>query len=239
MSHSFTETTKKAAFLPGHQLKISSMTRIRFLGDILNSQTILGILMIHPDMAWANNLPPSNGADLSKTGTVSTLIPIIRMQMSLQQVQDFILEQDDSKETKTISLNDLYQIDKICKNVPKEEKKFKRIFDEYSDPVSYKQRYMDQNAFLVYYTKGFDGIGRESIEKGDIPKQVLQYGARNEAWNAFDDFMAEVQYYMDHGGSTKVLRNELLIPLNQSLAAFDAYFKLVPNNDLALAKEQM
>lgn len=233
---------------PARQHKIVSLSRSKFLHDILsNCQTILGMVMIRPDMALANNLPPSNGADLSQTGTISTLIPIIRMQMSLQQVQNLILEQEDPNENKTISLNKLHQIDRICKQIPQEEKLFKKVFDEYSDPVSYKQKYMDQNAFLVYYTKGFDGIGRESIEKGDIPRQTLQYGARNEVWNAFDDFMAEVQYSLGNvendGGSTttttKISRDDLLIPLNQALSALDAYLKLVPINDLAMAKERM
>ena len=41
--------------------------------------------------------------------------------------------------------------------LPREEKAFKRVFDEYSDAVDYKTKFMDQNAFLVYYTRGFDG----------------------------------------------------------------------------------
>lgn len=220
--------------------KIPSMTRTRFF-TTLSTKTMLGILMIHPEMALANNLPPSNGADLSRTGTISSLIPILRMQMSLQQVHTFISEKD------MLSIKDLYQINEICNEIPKQEKLFKKLFDEYSDPVSYKQRYMDQNAFLVYYTKGFDGIGRESIEKGDIPKQTLQYGARNEAWTAFDDFMAEVQFSLgnhnddprESTSTTKVFREDLLNPLNHTLSAFHVYLNLVPSNDLVLAEEQI
>lgn len=53
---------------------------------------------------------------------------------------------------------------------------------------------MDQNAFLVYYSKGFDGLGRPSIES-DLPvKQTIQYGTRNDAWVAWDDFRAELAF---------------------------------------------
>jgi len=34
-------------------------------------------------------------------------------------------------------------------NIPRDENDFKRIFDSYSTPVSYKQKFLDQNAFLV------------------------------------------------------------------------------------------
>ena len=35
-------------------------------------------------------------------------------------------------------------------NIPRDENDFKRLFDSYSTPVSYKQKFLDQNAFLVY-----------------------------------------------------------------------------------------
>ena len=78
------------------------------------------------------------------------------------------------------------------------EKGFKRIFDEYSEGVSYKQQFLDKNAFLVYYTGGFDGPGRGSIEK-ETPKESLQkaqYGYRNDAWVALDECMSELDYLL-------------------------------------------
>lgn len=33
--------------------------------------------------------------------------------------------------------------------VPATEKDFKRLFDEFSEAVSYKQKFLDSNAFLV------------------------------------------------------------------------------------------
>ena len=59
------------------------------------------------------------------------------------------------------SLPDLKGVKTSLQQLPSGEKEFKRLFDEYSQGVSYKQVYLDQNAFLVYYTKGFDGPGRK------------------------------------------------------------------------------
>jgi hypothetical protein len=47
------------------------------------------------------------------------------------------------------------------------------LFDEHSEGISYKQQFLDQNAFLVYYTKGFDGPGRPSIEDEDSNRYSL------------------------------------------------------------------
>lgn len=51
--------------------------------------------------------------------------------------------------------------------VPTSEKEFKRLFDEFSEGISYKQQFLDKNAFVVYYTQGFDGPGRPSIDTED------------------------------------------------------------------------
>ncbi|KAK7249442.1 hypothetical protein SO694_00049049 [Aureococcus anophagefferens] len=77
---------------------------------------------------------------------------------------------------------------------PRDEKSFKRLFDEYSSDVSYKQKYMDSNAFVVYYTKGFDGKDRPNIEDDPAAeRQTKQFGFRNDAWAAVDD-APEVAY---------------------------------------------
>ncbi|CAJ1946472.1 unnamed protein product, partial [Cylindrotheca closterium] len=98
--------------------------------------------------ADARNLPISNGADTSRTGTVDTLKPIVLLRYSLSDLKLQL------KNKQTLDLE----------GMPTTEEAFKRLFDAYSDPVSYKQKFLDQNAFLVYYTKGFDGPGRPNIE---------------------------------------------------------------------------
>ena len=54
----------------------------------------------------------------------------------------------------------------------------------------------DGNAFLVYYTQGFDGPGRPSIEQDSAQQvtQKAQFGLRNDAWVAVDAARSEVQY---------------------------------------------
>ncbi len=95
--------------------------------------------------ASAANLPQNTGADLSKTGTIDTLIPIVTMKQSLESINSQLMDKsgklspDDCKS----ALKTLQQ------NIPRDENDFKRIFDSYSTPVSYKQKFLDQNAFLV------------------------------------------------------------------------------------------
>eukprot|EP00797_Seminavis_robusta_P033364 Sro770_g200080.1 n/a (166) ;mRNA; r:47917-48414 len=132
--------------------------------------------------------------------------------------------------------------------VPREETTFKQLLDAYSDPVSYKQKFVDQNAFLVYYTKGFDGPGRPQIED-DLPvKQTLQYGARNDAWVAWDDFLVEWEFAgktaKKEGSALRTVVaddswEDLLPPLKRLLQALDAYLSLAPAEDLQQAQREV
>eukprot|EP00593_Proboscia_inermis_P009516 CAMPEP_0171308770 /NCGR_PEP_ID=MMETSP0816-20121228/18873_1 /TAXON_ID=420281 /ORGANISM="Proboscia inermis, Strain CCAP1064/1" /LENGTH=114 /DNA_ID=CAMNT_0011791849 /DNA_START=367 /DNA_END=711 /DNA_ORIENTATION=+ len=102
------------------------------------------------------------------------------------------------------------------------------MFDEYSNPVSYKQKFLDQNAFLVYYTKGFDGPKRPSIEEGEVPIQTLQYGFRNDAWQAMDDLLSELDF-----GLTETIRTDDLSKLiDRVISAVDSYISLAPSSQL-------
>ena len=92
------------------------------------------------DPASASNLPKPTGADLSSTGTVETLDPINGLLESLYSIKRSLLGKNSALASPL--------------SIPTDEKSFKRIFDAYSDPVSYKQQFMDKNAFLVYYTQG-------------------------------------------------------------------------------------
>lgn len=161
--------------------------------------------------ASAKNLPDSVTVDRAQTGTATTLEPVIRLKTSLEQ----LLANLEDQGTGSLSL------DALVEPIPAQEQAFKSIFDAYSDPVSYKQKFVDQNAFLVYYTKGFDGPGRPSIE-GDLPvKQTLQYGARNDAWVAWDDFLAEKSFQRKNPSESN--KEELCKPLAKAIAAIGNY----------------
>ncbi len=186
------------------------------------------LIFYNPQEVWSRNLPDSTGADFSGTGSIAKLVPILKIRSSLFKAQETLLNGG------SLSNDEILNEVIVClRSIPKDEVKFKRIFDEYSDPVSYKQKYMDSNAFLVYYTKGFDGPGRESIEK-DIPKQTLQYGARNDVWTSFDELLLEIKFA---DGETSM--KEILLPLNTTLKNIDTYLNLAPKEDVEMANNSL
>lgn len=109
--------------------------------------------IFQPRQAEARNLPTSNGATGANRGTASTLVPIIEMKNTVDSAAAL--------------LPNILECEKLLSKIPAVEKDFKKLFDEHSEGISYKQQFLDQNAFLVYYTKGFDGPGRPSIEEED------------------------------------------------------------------------
>ena len=187
------------------------------------------ILISKPKPAISANLPVSNGGDLSQTGSIEKLVPIVAFQKSLLEANALLIKADSSSMSPYL----LKQLSSVVGKITSEEKLFKRYFDEYSDPVSYKQKYMDQNAFLVYYTNGFDGPGRASIESGEVPKQTLQYGARNECWNAIEELNVEIKFALKDGSSS---RDHILEPLTKAINSFDAYLSIAPKNDVEKAE---
>lgn len=227
--------------------KESPSSRRQVLSSTLSVS--VGLVLTWPSSpAFARNMPVSNGADTSKVGTVSTLIPIVELRSNIKALQQTI---QDEKKTNTDK-----QLDTISKtktsisftnsdggktaNIPTLEKDFKRLFDAYSDQVSYKQKFLDQNAFLVYYTNGYDGPGRDSLEKDPVnERQTLQFGARNEAWIGWDDFLAEWDYYSTSKGGDDIDESfsELMKYLSNTLDAVDRYLRLSPPQDLEAVQE--
>jgi hypothetical protein len=189
---------------------------------------IIPPLVLDTKPVQARNLPASTGADTSQTGTVQTLVPIVSLRQSLNVVQSQRRATTTGATTQKPSLLD-------STSIPTNEQDFKRLFDAYSDPVSRKQMFLDQNAFLVYYSKGFDGPGRPSMEDKDgvvNERQTLQFGARNEAWIAWDNFLVELQFINDND-------NDLDKYLEATIRAVDAYLSLAPNQDIQQAKEEL
>ena len=122
-------------------LKIKSKTIVAsFIGiglstqlPITQSQLLLISQSTFIQTAYARNLPTSNDAKGDKRGKLEALIPIIKME---QQVKK--------------ALNDLpnvLNIDLDLNQLPLNEKEFKRLFDEYSEAVSYKQIFMVSNDY--------------------------------------------------------------------------------------------
>lgn len=116
--------------------------------------------IIMPSSAGARNLPVSNGASGANRGTAKTLAPILELRNAIDSA--------------IIELPNISKCEAILTKIPLVEKDFKRLFDEHSEGISYKQQFLDQNAFLVYYTKGFDGPGRPSIEDEDSTRYAIR-----------------------------------------------------------------
>eukprot|EP00537_Pseudo-nitzschia_pungens_P018684 CAMPEP_0172404760 /NCGR_PEP_ID=MMETSP1061-20121228/64252_1 /TAXON_ID=37318 /ORGANISM="Pseudo-nitzschia pungens, Strain cf. pungens" /LENGTH=322 /DNA_ID=CAMNT_0013139687 /DNA_START=36 /DNA_END=1004 /DNA_ORIENTATION=- len=205
--------------------------------------------------AFARNLPASNGADTSKVGTVAALIPLVTLRNNLKSLRLSVEEEqrntDNGRPLDTITKSKTeFSFKIVAKDssrgsatIPIREEAFKRIFDAYSDQVSYKQKFLDQNAFLVYYTKGYDGPGRDSLEKDPVnERQTLQFGARNEAWICWDDFLAEWDFYASSARGTADIEEVLLDMmkyLSNTIQAVDNYLKLSPPEDLQAAQQEL
>lgn len=184
-------------------------------GPLLTAATTIAV----PSLTSASNLPESTGADVSRVATVEALIPIVRLRQRLDQIDDAI----QSRRLSEVNIDG---------SIPRNEKEFKRMFDEFSDPVSYKQRFLDQNAFLVYYTNGFDGPGRAKIENDINERQTQQFGLRNEAWIAWENFLTELRFVDDDD-------NDCQKYLLGTKRAVDDYLRLAPKNDLLAAQQAL
>ena len=218
--------------------------RRRALGNVasllVGSVPLQAVLAGKPGPARAANLPKSTGADLSGVGTVEALVPVVRIESALRSAATG-LEQimEGSSSSTPVSTEALDVLTAALKDVPSDEMAFKRAFDSYSDPVSYKQKFMDQNAFLVYYTGGYDGPGRARMEEGDeLPRQTLQYGARNDAWAALDDLLVELKFARKaQDGSSTV--GDLISPARRAAGAVGSYLLLAPASDVKEARTMM
>lgn len=180
------------------------------------TQTIISSIAVGLSLpTHALNLLEGNASEQSKTGTgtVESLLPIIEMAQVLSK----------SKSNLTYNIETLRS---LLHSIPTKEKDFKNLFDAYSTPVSYKQKFLNNNAFLVYYTQGYDGPNRPNIE--DLSESELlqeaQYGSRNDCWTAWSELVSELDYAATSGDSSEVGKL-----LDATISAVDAYIKLAPN----------
>jgi hypothetical protein len=125
------------------------------------------------------------------------------------------------------------------RSLPHDERSFKAVLDSYSVPVSYKQRFLDANAFLVYYTKGFDGPGRANIENPSALEALhaQQYGFRNEAWLAAETAWAEYDFLSRATEDEET--TDLLVAIQNINDALNKYLNLVPPDDMEAAVKRI
>ncbi|KAL3908784.1 MAG: hypothetical protein SGILL_008351 [Bacillariaceae sp.] len=226
------------------------MDRRSALGRVSAGSLLAAITTTPP--AYARNLPTSNGADTSKVGTAEALVPILKLRNDLKQLEKTLQEEHFNTQQQSAPLLSKPQQQPsssttfVASKFPTREADFKRLFDSYSDQVSYKQKFMDQNAFLVYYTQGYDGPGRQRMEEGNVEneRQTLQFGARNEAWVAWESFLAEYEYYQKtiQGSSAAEEEgesfDELSKYLSETVHAVERYLALAPRQDMFDAEKQ-
>ena len=126
-----------------------------------------------PGLAVGANLPSDNGAKGDQRGTVAALVPIVRIASGIAQA------------SRAVQAGKLQDAQKALDAIPATEKPFKRLFDEYSEPISYKQKYKDSNAFVVYYTQGFDQCGNQPVRRAGLEVLFTILAAstqRESAW---------------------------------------------------------
>ena len=89
-----------------------------------------------------------------------------------------------------------------------------------------------------YYTKGFDGPNRASIETEDPQQklQMAQYGNRNDAWVGIDEAKSEIEYLQE--GKAPLDLNDLKRALGDASKAFRDYVSLAPPDQVEIALKQ-
>jgi len=207
----------------------STINRRDILQSIASTCTLLS-----PATATASNMPTNNGADLSNTGSIDTLVPIVAIQQTIISCKLQLDKSNQGYENSVSPETCKSLLESLVKTIPRDETSFKRIFDAYSTPVSYKQKFLDQNAFLVYYTKGYDGDNRPNIEEDVNTKQLKQYGSRNDAWAAIDDLFVELEFGQKAKDDDNTLssKGELISLIDKVRAALDSYLSLAPVSDV-------
>jgi len=203
--------------------------------NTLHRRTVFQSVIAISSLFFAPNTEVNNGSSIanavtkSTVGTVDALLPILMLKSALKDIRIQLHDKGNKKEV-------VKQIQQQ-RQIPTEEQKFKQIFDQYSNPLSYKQKYLNSNAFLVYYTKGYDGPNRPNIEtlSEEEELQKEQYGLRNESWIRWDTFLAELNFSDDDDTTTK----DLIQYLDETIASLDSYLQLVPIDDFRMAQTQL
>ena len=205
----------------------SPSTRRRWMTHVVTTTTS-SLLTTGASCAKAANLPTSYAAVGSVPLSMDSLVGVLRLQRVLQEFAKHV----QSSSSPSSSLPPWPSA------LPDKEKEFKAVLDAYSVPVSYKQRFVDANAFLVYYTGGYDGPGRPNIETDFNELQTQQYGARNEAWVALENARVEYDYYIKAQHPDEGL-DEVQKALHEAVRALERYVALAPPADTQAAAAKL
>jgi len=169
--------------------------------------------------ARAANMPVSNGASDKDIGQPRALAVVLQLRKRIATAER------EAEAESTVRRKAQAVVDGL-RSVESDERKFKAQFDAFSDRVAYKTRYMDSNAFLVYYTSGFDGPGRPAMVS-DESVVSMQNGYRNDAWTAVLCAREEAQYLIGANSGADDTA-DLAAALRAASRAVDAYVKLAP-----------
>jgi hypothetical protein len=144
------------------------------------------------------------------------LVPILQMQDDLRQVNAMVREPSKWKQAQTILSQSKY--DKIS---------FKKIFNAYGDNIYYS----DPDRANVY-------LGGGATPRNE---QSLAYLLRNEVLTNIEALKAELDYLLKDStpASEKNETNDLFQYAKTATTTMDEYIKLVPPNEMKLAKEFM
>lgn len=82
------------------------------------------------------------------------------------------------------------------------------------------------------YLHRYDGPGRPNIEDDLNERQTLQFGARNEAWISWENFLLEFKFISDADNDAKKYLDDCIIALDQ-------YLKLAPLQDVREAQRMV
>jgi hypothetical protein len=164
------------------------------------------------------------------TGTAAALRPIVGYSLAVREA------------VRAAEASQLQRCADALAAVPATEGSFKSSFDAFSEAKSYLTEYKDKNAFVVYYTGGFDGPGRARLgtrEDTDpqLERQSAQFGLRNDAWAALDEGRATLRFMLSDSSASSSSSSgsldpedvrDLLAALRASDKAFEAYLTLAP-----------
>ena len=129
-------------------LAYSIQSRARFLQSAIHRHQVALVVTASTwvttgaaDASAAKNLPdPVTTSTTVASRSTEALQPILQLRRDLQHLaQEVQASPRPSDDTLSI----------LVESLPRTETAFKAVFDRYSDPVSYKQKFVDQNAFLV------------------------------------------------------------------------------------------
>lgn len=208
-------------------LLIVTPTRVRTAAPIPRRMAVARTGLAGAAVALGPSRPPLAHA----AGDAPLLAAVLEVQRALKAAST------------AANAGDLVACRRALASLPASEQAFKAVFDASAEKTSYKTKFKDQNAFLVYYTQGFDGPGRARLGTREdvdpqLERQSEQLGRRNEAWSAADDARATLDYLVgqpDRGADDAEANADLRRSLASASAAVQGFLDTMPGDVLSEA----